>query len=34
VGEADSPVLGALLNLRNFREIRPQVAPLPDDLHR
>lgn len=31
LGDSESPILSKLLDVRNFREIRPNVAPLPDE---
>ena len=30
-GDSESPILERLLDVRNFREIKPNVAPLPDE---
>lgn len=32
LGGDDTPLLSALLDLRNFRELKPKIAPLPDRL--
>lgn len=32
IGNPDTPYLSAMLDLRNFREIRPRIAPIPQDL--
>jgi len=32
VGDPGQPYLSAIIDLRNFREVSPRIAPLPDDL--